>query len=350
MNDIYSWQQSLWQQLTQKRDIQGHALLLKGKQGIGKRDFARNLAKWLLCTQPTAQHQACGACSSCTWFEQNGHPNFYQITPEAMMEPSGEPPQQSASSEQTENTKTKKKPSLQISIGQIRQLSDFIYLSGHQSGYKIILIHPAESMNLAAANALLKKLEEPPSQVLFILVSHRPQQLLPTVRSRCQQIIMPTPDATVAINWLKQKDIPHPEMCLAAVGYAPLLAAATASNTEYSAQHEQFISHLSAQTDFDPIMLAQTMQNWELSTIVNWLQKWCYDILSYDTAGKIRYNFTQSKAIRHLANQIDPKVLTTYSRQLIKIQQLSRHPLNARLFLEDVLFSYLQILNTRSVK
>lgn len=350
MRDIYSWQQSLWQQLTQKRHLQSHALLFKGRQGIGKLDFAQNLAKWLLCSLPTDQHQACGTCSSCNWFEQNGHPNFYEITPEALTGSPEESLQQSAASEQTNNTKTKRKPSLQINIGQIRQLSDFIYLSGHQSSYKIILIHPAENMNQAAANALLKKLEEPPAQVLFILVSHRPQQLLPTVRSRCQQIIMPLPDPTTAIGWLKQKGIPNPENCLAAAGYAPLLAATTSSNAEYHTQYTQFISQLTTQTDLDPIALAQAMQNRELPTLVSWLQKWCYDILSYGTTGNIRYNLDQSKTIQRLAKQIDPKVLVTYSRQLIATQQLARHPLNTRLFLEDMLFSYLQILNTRSAK
>jgi len=343
MSELYVWQQALWKQLTQERALQSHALLLKGKQGIGKRDFARNFAQWLLCSQPTDQHLACGQCNSCNWFIQNTHPNFYQIEPEALTESTNE------SSQPTPSTKAKKKPSLQINIGQIRQLSDFVNLSGHQSGYRIILIHPAESMNLAAANALLKKLEEPPARVLFILISHRPQQLLPTVRSRCQQIVMPIADSSTAIDWLKQQDVQNPEACLAAAGYAPLHAA-TSNDSEQSLQHAQFISKLSMQADFDPIMLAQTMQHWELSTIVDWHQKWCYDLLSFNTTGKIRYNLAQSEAIQHLASKIDPKKLATYSRQLIKTQQLSRHPLNARLFLEEMLISYQQILSSQLTK
>lgn len=337
MAELYSWQQSLWQQLTKNHHLPSHAILLKGKQGIGKYDFARNLSQWLLCTHPTDNQQACGQCDSCNWFAQNNHPNFYQIEPEALTE------SVEASSQSNTSSKAKKKPSVQINIGQIRQLSDFVNLSGHQSGYKIILIHPAESMNLAAANALLKKLEEPPSQVLFILVSHRPQQLLPTIRSRCQQIVMPVPDTATALNWLKQQNISQPETALAAAGYAPLQAA-TADSTEYNTQHEQFISQLSAPAAFDPITLAQTMQHWELPTIVDWQQKWCYDLLSYYTTGKIRYHLAQTKTIQHLASKINPKELVTYSRHLIKTQQHSRHPLNARLFLEEMLIAYAQIL------
>jgi DNA polymerase-3 subunit delta' len=96
-------------------------------------------------------------------------------------------------------------PVKQISIEQIRKLTEFVYMTGHQNGYKIILIYPAESMNSAAANALLKKLEEPPADVLFLLVTHQAQHLLPTIRSRCQQIAMPIPDVQSSIDWLKQQ-------------------------------------------------------------------------------------------------------------------------------------------------
>ena len=177
MSDIYSWQQDIWKRLFQRSSLSSYALLLKGRQGTGKFAFARNLTAALLCENPLGNDESCGICSSCRWLAAGEHPNFYQIEPEALSGVSTE-----TSSTDTAATKVKKKPSQQIGVDQIRALTDFVNLSGHQQGYKIILIHPAEAMNLAAANALLKKLEEPPPGVIFILVTHRIQQLLPTIR------------------------------------------------------------------------------------------------------------------------------------------------------------------------
>ncbi len=345
MYKVYLWQQEIWQRLLQSRRFGGHALLLKGKQGIGKFEFARNLANYLLCSNPTAQHEACGNCSSCTWFEQGTHPNFYQIEPEALVGSSGQTTEKKGVVDGVITSKTKKKPSQQISVEQIRLLTDFVYMSGHQDGYKIILIHPAEAMNLAAASALLKKLEEPPEKVLFILLTHRPQQLLPTIRSRCQQIVMPVPDTVTATEWLKQQEgIRDPETCLAAAGFAPL-SALLLSEDDYVARHEQFIEQISVPHHLNPIQLAEVMRHWELPTVINWLQKWCYDLVSFRTTGKIRYYLSHFTVIEALASQINLKALIAYSRSLITAQQLSHHPLNARLFLEEILFLYIQIEN-----
>src|SRR5687768_12147462 len=188
MNPIYSWQKEVWRKLAPdtQRNAQGgstssaHALLLRGRKGLGKLAFAVFLAKSRLCENTSDEGEACGICSSCRWFEQGGHPDFRVIEPEAlsnlltisgsserngsdgdadteavaMAEPATDSGTESGS------TKSRRKPSKQISVAQIRELADFINISSHQNGYKIILIHPAEAMNPAAANALLKNLEE----------------------------------------------------------------------------------------------------------------------------------------------------------------------------------------------
>ena len=106
------------------------------------------------------------------------------------------------------STKLKKKPSKQISVAQIRSLGDVINMSSHRSGYKIVLIHPAETMNIAAANALTKKFRRAAILKLYLsLVTHRPHDLLPTIRSRCRQIVMPVPELSLAINWLEQQGV-----------------------------------------------------------------------------------------------------------------------------------------------
>lgn len=346
MNKVYIWQEELWRKLMQSGAFSGYAMLLKGRSGIGKLEFARNLAKSLLCKNPSADREACGSCPSCGWFEQSGHPNFYQIEPDALSGLSDDVATGSVLDENTNtvSTKLKKKSSQQIGVNQIRALTDFVNLTGNQKGCRIILIHPAEALNLAAGNALLKKLEEPPSNVLFILVTHRPQQLLPTIRSRCQQINMPIPDVATAADWLKQQGIDDPETCLAAAGFAPL-SAVIFNNNEYVARHNAFIEQISEPEKLNPLVLSEKLQQSDLPTVVTWLQKWCYDLLSFQLTGKIRYHLSQSNAIGTLVTIIDTKALVTYSRSLTATQRLARHPLNSRLFLEELLFSYISLVN-----
>lgn len=364
MNNIYPWQKDVWRILAQVAEgsIPGsnsmsHALLLRGRQGIGKLALANNLAKSRLCGKPSAEGEACQSCPSCRWFEQGSHPDFRLIEPEAISAMSrsaggttseeafdappgaGEDGAGGMDAVESSSAKSRKKPSKQIGVAQIRELADFINISSHQNGYKIILIHPAEAMNPAAANALLKNLEEPPARTLFILVTHRVQHLLPTIRSRCRQVAMPAPDLAAATAWLKQQGVKDPAMCLASAGYAPL-AALEFNDDNYLDRHEAFIRQISAPGNFNPIMLAEELQKSDLPTVVNWLQKWCYDLMSFRTTRKIRYNLKMRADIKSLASEVDPRVLGTYLRTLNAAQRLAHHPLNPRLFLEEILFSY----------
>lgn len=346
MADIFIWQQAIWRKLLQSRQFCGHALLLKGKKGTGKYEFARQLAKALLCTAPVAEQKACGECLSCGWFEQNGHPNFYQVVPEAFAAIPGESAEKEESEEKSGSAATKKTASQQISIEQIRKLNDFVYLTGHQSGFKIILIYPAEAMNTASANALLKKLEEPPENVLFILVTHQAQRLLPTIRSRCQQIAMPVPDVETAVAWLKQQEVSDPAGRLAAAGYSPL-SALLLDKGEHAAHYAQFIQHIANPKQLDPLSLAGTLQQTNLPIVVNWLQKWCYDLVSCRTTGKIRYYVNQLPAIEALSGQMDLPGCVAFARGLNAKQQLSHHPLNPRLFLEELFIAYAALMGKK---
>lgn len=346
MGDIYSWQQEIWQKLTQGRQFRSQALLLKGRKGIGKYEFARQLAQSLLCAAPVAEQKACGNCLSCGWFEQNGHPNFCQVLPEALSIAPNERSEKEGNEEKSSSAGAKKSASQQISIEQIRKLTEFVYLTGHQSGYKIILIYPAEAMNSAAANALLKKLEEPPENVLFMLITHQAQHLLPTIRSRCQQIAMPVPDIAISVAWLKQHHVDDPQGSLAAAGFSPL-SALLFDKGENTAQYEQFIQYIGNPNRLDPLFLAETLQPTDLSVTVDWLQKWCYDLISYRTTGKNRYYPKQLNTIRALSGEIDLLECIAFTRALNAKQQLSHHPLNPRLFLEEIFIDYAVMLHSK---
>ena len=360
MSNICGWQDEVWRKLAGPL---GHALLLRGRKGLGKLAFARYLAKSRLCENPSVEGKACEVCASCHWFEQGSHPDFCLVEPEAItatsgsgegsseegVEPGDEAEAQSLSravNQVAGSGKSTKKLSRQISISQIRELGDFVNITSHQNGYKIILIHPAETMNTAAANALLKNLEEPPLQTLFILVTHQAQYLLPTIRSRCHQIAMPAPDAASAALWLKQQGVKAPERCLALAGYAPLTAMEFA-NEDYLVRHSAFIQQISTPS-FNVLALAEEMQKSDLVMVVNWLQKWCYDLMGFRIAQKVRYHLDMLAQIKSLASRLDPHSMAAYLRTLDKTQQLARHPLNPRLFLEELLFSYAMVLSGES--
>ena len=339
--EIFPWQRVIWQQARQPGSAQRHhALLLKGRRGIGKLGFALILAKSILCGQGNGAGVACGKCQDCYWFEQGSHPNFRLLEPEALSA------QESATDKDNEenrreagSTKSGRKPSQQISIAQIRALDDFIYLSAHQARDKVVLIHPAEAMNTAAANALLKKLEEPPPEVLFILVTHNASLIPSTVLSRCRQTAMPAPDHEMAKNWLIHQGITDPDFHLAMSGFSPLLA--LQYDERLAASHADFIQCLCVPEKLNPIELAEKLHKLDLPSVTGWLQKWCYDLMSCRTSGRVRYHLKQVAVIRQQAAVIDPVAFGFLWRNLIASQQLARHPLNPRLFLEAMLLTYM---------
>ena len=203
---IYPWQLDDWQRLQRLRAQWPHALLLYGQAGIGKLQFARHLAQGMLCEAPTANGEPCGQCAACNWFVQGNHPDYRALLPEALAgEAVGAAPagaDEKADGEEGKKTRTLSK---EIKIEQVRALLDFCGVGAHRGGARVVLVYPAEALNAASANALLKTLEEPPAGVVFLLVSARVDRLLPTIISRCRQWPMSTPSPDEARAWLKNR-------------------------------------------------------------------------------------------------------------------------------------------------
>ena len=214
-DDIYfapllPWQQTLWSQLTQRvlapQQSLPHALLAAGMQGMGKRAFVWRLIAWLLC-RARDEHPlgACGHCESCQWLRSGTHPSL-QTLPLVSLPVSAD---NANNNEAANNTAKDKKPtkttsnaSLKIKIDDIRALQPFIYQGGQ--GMRICVLDHAEKMTIAAANALLKTLEEPHAQVHLFLISDAPAQLLPTIKSRVQQLALQTIDPAIAVTYVTQ--------------------------------------------------------------------------------------------------------------------------------------------------
>ncbi len=178
----------------------GHALLLVAPPGHG---IERLVAVWvsrLLCQNPA--EEACGACKSCRLLMAGTHSDVMELYPE--------------------------EGARQIRVEQIRALVDFASKTPQFGGKRIVVIQPAEAMNLHAANALLKTLEEPGENTLLILLSQRPAALLPTLRSRCQQWSLAPADLNNTLAWLKTwaPDEQTAKQVLGMARHAPLTARA----------------------------------------------------------------------------------------------------------------------------
>jgi DNA polymerase-3 subunit delta' len=283
----------------------------------------------LLCEKPRPDRQACGTCHACKWFSQGNHPDFRLIVPESM-----------APEPREEGAEPAKKRSDQIRIEQARELADFLAVGTHRSGLRVILVYPADAMNANTQNALLKNLEEPPPATVFLLVTAQPERLLATVRSRCLKFTLPPPPADPVLRWLKEQGLKQPEATLAGAGGAPLVALKAADTDE---DRLRFIGNL-GNPAFEPIALAETVLRIPLWDLVGWLQRWSYDLLLARVAGRVRYHPNQKGVIADTARHCDAADIATYLRHLAQARALARHPLNPKLFVEDLLLQYQRLV------
>lgn len=220
LNDIYPWHVKQWQffqqQLATGRVPQ--AILLQGPSGLGKSDFAKSLASFLLCDQP--QQFACGACRSCELVGAGSHPDLLTIAP-------------------LEKSKA-------IRVDQIRQLTDKLNTTAHRAhDLQVAVISPAELMNRSAANALLKTLEEPNGQVVLILVANHIATVPATILSRCQRVLFSAQADASTVEWVQQRVDPALDaaLLLRLADFAPLRAVALAQ-TDYLALRDNLLQHM----------------------------------------------------------------------------------------------------------
>ncbi|MCC5851572.1 MAG: DNA polymerase III subunit delta' [Alkalimonas sp.] len=172
------WLEPSYQQLSSlhQRLQLPHALLLSGRRGLGKQQLAEAVVRLLLC-QAGGAEAPCGRCKSCQLQQAGHHPDFWQDTD----------------------------ASERIGVDSIRQLSRFFHEHAQQGGARVAVLERVERMSEAAANALLKTLEEPPAGGYLILTSDQPALLLPTIVSRCQQWSLTVADTRVVDLWWQQQ-------------------------------------------------------------------------------------------------------------------------------------------------
>lgn len=308
---LLPWQQNLWehclsliceQQLPQ-------AIILHSERGFGITGFSQRVADAILCH--SEKEKPCGECLPCRTGKTRDNPDFFLIQP------------------QEEHGVLK--------IIQIRALTDFLSTTTHY-GRKVVLVSGAEQMNTAAANALLKTLEEPPGYATIILVCHFPSLLLPTIRSRCCTLHLSPPSNEVMVAWLRRESDRDEETCLSHLNAAsgmPLLALETLCANQDARQsgRKQFFASveefLQGHTE-----LTQVSANWEKAS-VRQVQHWLLERIE----SEIRAHYTHLPETR-LSGTSDDAIGLLF--KLYEQQKQRCHPhnnnLTPRLLLEKALF------------
>ena len=256
----YPWHDEIWASLTARLERLPHALLLQGAAGLGKQLFARRFAATLLCARPDSEAAACGRCHSCQLLAAGNHPDLRQLAP-------------------VEDRRS-------IVIDQVRELGAFFALRPHTSARKVAILAPADSMNLHAANSLLKILEEPPAGNVLLLVSHQPTRLPATVRSRAQRVVFPMPERAPALAWLAAQVDNSAELLLDLAAGAPLKALALAEGG-FLASREEFLRDLSLLLTGrgDPLVCAKRWKEAGAEASLGWLTGFVADLVRCLTLG-----------------------------------------------------------------
>ena len=208
---IYPWLSGHWSFFVRRlrSGRLAHALMIEGPEDSGKTALAQAMIGTLLCTQ--GQDRACGQCRSCQLRKGGAHPDYFDIHPV---------------------------DSEVIKVEQVRGLISSLELTTSVSARKVAYLHPAETMNSASANALLKSLEEPAGDTVLILVCHHPGGLPITIRSRCQLISVSQPDTQLVHEWLMRasgKPADQVRDALQAAGGSPLRAEHYLDSTQLDA-------------------------------------------------------------------------------------------------------------------
>jgi len=315
----YLWHNEIFERLLSKPEQMAHAYLLYGKDQTSNNIFSIKMSESLLCFDEDSIHP-CKVCEACLWTEKQSHPDFFSVDAE----------------ESDANEKL-------IPISSIRALKSFFELSPHVvGGKKVALINQSDRMNNQATNALLKILEEPPSNCIIILSTNQPDLILPTVKSRCQLITLPEPTKEQTAEYLKVNNLTLDEETLAYFNSSPIAALD---------QHESFqkvmrITNILSQGK----AIGSQLDNAEwlefgLPWTVNVIQKWCYDLFSFKLTNELFYFPAKKEAIENLVINLNLSKILQFLKKLNEVKVYASKPVNKEINLELLVIEYREVFN-----
>lgn len=308
------------------RTHRGHALLVHGAPGVGALAFALVMGQAWLCegTGPDAPAQRlrpCGRCGSCRLVQSHLHPDLTVLLPETLRREHSWP----LPDDKTDGDDSKRKPSRQIRIDDVRLLIERCTRTSARGQGKVSLIHPADALNLQSANALLKTLEEPAAGTRLLLTTADPSALLPTVRSRCQLLRLPAPSAEQAVPWLQAHGVAEAadaQVLLAACSGRPLdVLALMQAGVDARAWAALPLAVANGQ--------AAALAGWPVPRALDALQKLCHDAMARAAGGAAVYFPAHG-----LPARVALPALNAWAAELRRVARHAEHPWSEALLIE----------------
>lgn len=323
----YAWQHGIWQRLCDLADggQLPHALLLSGHAGIGKERLASAFAARLLCHAPSVQG-ACGICKSCHLLGAGAHPDLVWLAPET-------------------DAKTEKTAKF-IKVDQVRELVGFAEKAAQLGGYRVVVITPAHLLNVQAANALLKTLEEPGARTLLLLVSAQPLSLPATIRSRCQQLALDIPPAQDALAWLSPqlRDEKTARLLLELADGAPL-AALQLRDALWFGERERLLRDMAGLSEgrATALAVAQRWQSLGAEAVLQALCSMTADVSVVANGAAVVKHQDLTPIITAVARRVSPQAVLSFRQGLIEKQRLLAGNIQGAALLDAVFSEWVQV-------
>lgn len=368
-NQIPPWLNSLWESL----DLQNfpNAVLIHGQAGIGKFEFAVELAKALLCENPNkTQSKPCNHCEACHWFDTANHPDFTALVPEthrsllphADYESEESPKKGKSSRDESDGEPTEKKEKKNISIEETRNAIEALSIGSHRGGNRVILIYPLETLRNDSANTLLKSLEEPPPKTIFILLADRLDRVLPTIRSRCRLLSTGRPDRARGVEWLRaqvanisgltfnEADIESLYDEQGGAPYAVLDSLIARHNRDEKDElsiaiqaSRLLLQSMSHGSRIQWLETSEKIHKAQFSFLLATMQRWSSDLQTVAQGGMPRYYPKHNSTFQALSQQVRIPKLLQFWKVLVQYRRHENHPLATRVQLEALLSQYQQV-------
>ncbi|MEY4059993.1 MAG: hypothetical protein RL551_1249 [Pseudomonadota bacterium] len=365
---IAPWLESIWAGLD--LTVFPNAVLIHGQSGIGKFEFSIELAKALLC-ESSSEVKPCNQCEACRWFDSGNHPDFVALVPETHRKllPHGDfdseadsPKKSKAAQADSDGDGPEKKEKKTIAIEDARSAIEALSIGSHRGGNRVILVYPLEMLRPDSANTLLKSLEEPPKNTIFILLADRLDRVLPTIRSRCRLLSAPRPDRLTGLSWLRNQlnkvsglkmsdaDIESIYDEQGGAPYAVLDSLIARHNQDekdeltIAIQASRYLLQAMSQgARINWLDTADKTQKARYSVLLTTMQRWVSDLQSCAQLGSPRYYPKHEDSIKALAKQVRLPKLLRFWKSLTQARRHENHPLATRIQLEALLSQYQQV-------
>lgn len=321
--ELLPWQANDWNKLvryiTAKRTPQ--AVLFAGNKGLGKNRLAAQFAHSLICLHPDSNGLHCGECHSCLLIKAQTHPDLINLNPE--------------------------EPGKAIKIDQIRQILSVLSLKPQYAANRVVIVQPADQLNIAAVNAFLKFIEEPTERTVLLLITDKPSRLPATILSRCQKVYFSRPDPELVKQWLTTQGVTKDKDLLITLSEgSPLLALNYANNNILELRQKCFMQWLEiAGRRIYPSIVAEQWVKLDPDMLLVWATGWIADMI------KIRFKLPVELLINHdFYNNLHKSAQALELSGLYRIYDLMLScraridtQLNKQLIFEEILIEWAQL-------